>query len=244
MIALHDVRKQYGSTVAVDGVQLTLTPGTTTTLIGPSGCGKSTLIRMMNGLVEPDRGSVTIDGTRVEVTNVRSLRHRIGYVIQEGGLFPHLRAENNLALLPRHLGWSSERIAARIKELADLVGLTAAQLTAWPTQLSGGQRQRVSLMRALMLDPPMLLLDEPLGALDPMIRARLQEDLRRIFRMLKKTVVLVTHDLAEAHFFSDSIVLLRAGRVEQVGLFSDFRDTPASAFVSEFVAAQRALPFG
>jgi osmoprotectant transport system ATP-binding protein len=212
-------------------------------LIGPSGCGKSTLLRLMIGLIVPDEGAVRFDGTRLARQSIRAARHRMGYVIQEGGLFPHLTGRANAALLARHLGWSAARIDDRLAELADLVQLPPDRLGQYPTELSGGQRQRVSLMRALMLDPDVLLLDEPLGALDPMIRADLQSDLRDIFRTLGKTVVLVTHDMGEAGYFADRIVLLRDGRVVQTGPLDDLVERPAEPFVEAFIRAQRQTVF-
>ncbi|WP_103020323.1 ATP-binding cassette domain-containing protein [Salinibacter altiplanensis] len=240
MIQLHGVTKRYGDAYAVQDVTLTAASEATTLLIGPSGSGKSTLLRLMIGLTRPDTGTVTVADDRLAPSNARALRRRMGYVIQEGGLFPHLTGRANAALMARHLGWSSDRINARIDELTRLVQLDPDRLAQYPTELSGGQRQRVSLMRALMLDPDVLLLDEPLGALDPMIRADLQDDLRDIFRRLGKTVVFVTHDLGEAAFFGDRIVLLRQGRIEQSGTMQTLLSDPASPFVTDFIQAQRA----
>mgnify|MGYP006288965847 FL=1 len=240
MIALDGVTKRYGSEVAVRDVSLQVPAAQTTVLIGPSGSGKSTLLRLMIGLTRPDAGTVTVDGQPLTAANVRALRHRMGYVIQEGGLFPHLTGRANAALLARHLGWTEARIDDRIAELTALVQLAPDRLEQYPTELSGGQRQRVSLMRALMLDPDVLLLDEPLGALDPMIRADLQDDLRGIFRRLGKTVVFVTHDIGEAGFFGDHVTLLHDGAVEQRGRMRTLVDDPASAFVTDFIQAQRA----
>jgi osmoprotectant transport system ATP-binding protein len=222
-------------------LDLVLEQGRTTALIGPSGSGKSTLLRLIVGLLHPDAGTVRISGVTVEPASLPTLRLRMGYVIQEGGLFPHLSARDNAALMARHLRWDSARIRARIGELAALVRLPEDSLDRFPVQLSGGQRQRVSLMRALLLDPDVLLLDEPLGALDPMIRAELQADLREIFARLGKTVVLVTHDLAEAGFLSQSLVLLRDGKLVQRGTLDELVRTPADPFVSRFVSAQRGL---
>jgi len=191
------------------------------------------------GLIAPDAGTVQVRDQAVGPRAPREIRHRMGYVIQDGGLFPHLTGRGNVSLLAKHLGWDDERITDRVQELADLVQLPAERLEQFPTELSGGQRQRVSLMRALMLDPDVLLLDEPLGALDPMIRADLQDDLRDIFQQLDKTVVFVTHDLSEAAFIGDQIVLLRSGEVVQTGPMRDLLDTPANAFVEAFVQAQR-----
>jgi osmoprotectant transport system ATP-binding protein len=239
MIDLNHVSKRYGSTTALHPLDLTITPGQTTVLIGPSGCGKSTLLRLMIGLIRPDSGTVRCEGEIIGPHNIEAIRHRMGYVIQEGGLFPHLTAHDNITLVARYLGWKRERINARVRELATLVQLPANRLGSYPTQLSGGQRQRVSLMRALMLDPAVLLLDEPLGALDPMIRADLQSDLRDIFRQLQKTVVLVTHDMGEAGFFGNTIILLRSGQIVQQGTLRDLLDQPAEPFVEAFINAQR-----
>ena len=238
-IALSDVTKRFGATVALDGVTLTAPAEQTTALIGPSGCGKSTLLRLVNGLLLPDTGTVTVGGEPVVPSRLQRLRHQIGYVIQEGGLFPHRTARANVTLLAEHLGWSAERRAQRIAELCALVQLPPDRLDDFPQQLSGGQRQRVSLMRALMLDPPILLLDEPLGALDPMIRADLQRDLRNIMRDLGKTVLLVTHDMGEAAYLGDTVVLMRAGRIVQQGPPDALLDAPAEPFVEAFISAQR-----
>lgn len=240
MITLDGVRKQYEAEVAVRDVSLQVPPQQTTVLMGPSGSGKSTLLRLMVGLTTPDAGTITVDGQSLCETNVRALRHRMGYVIQEGGLFPHLTGRANAALMAHHFGWSRDRIDARIDELTNLVQLAPDRLSQYPSELSGGQRQRVSLMRALLLDPDVLLLDEPLGALDPMIRADLQDDLRTIFRRLGKTVVFVTHDIGEAGFFGDHVVLLRNGAIEQQGPMSALVNDPASSFVTAFIEAQRA----
>lgn len=240
MITLDHVSKRYGPVHAVHPLSVTIEPARTTVLIGPSGSGKSTLLRLMIGLIHPDAGQVRFDDQALTDANLRSIRHRMGYVIQEGGLFPHLTARSNAALLARHLGWSNDQIATRIRELTDLVQLSPDRLDQRPDQLSGGQRQRVSLMRALMLDPDVLLLDEPLGALDPMIRADLQDDLRSIFRRLKKTVVLVTHDIGEAGYFGDDVVLMRDGRIAQRGTMHALVHEPASDFVTDFIQAQRA----
>ena len=239
MIELAGVSKSYGSHVAVDNIDFQCPPGKTQVLIGTSGCGKSTLLRMIVGLVFPDTGKVSFDGQPLNASTLDQVRLRIGYMIQEGGLFPHLSVRENIAIMPRYLGWPTERSDQRIAELLELTQLSPSMLSRFPRQLSGGQRQRVSLMRALMLDPDVLLLDEPLGDLDPMIRAELQEDLRTIFRELGKTVVLVTHDLAEAGYLADRITLLRAGRIVQQGDFADLVENPADDFAARFVQAQR-----
>lgn len=239
MVELEDVTKRFGSTTAVDRLSLRADPGRTTVLIGPSGCGKSTVLRLVMGLICPDEGRIAIDGREVGPANVHTMRRRIGYVIQEGGLFPHMTARKNVTLMARQLGWSETERAERVRDLADLTGLSEDRLEAFPRQLSGGQRQRVSLMRALMLDPNLLLLDEPLGALDPLIRSDLQSDLRAIFERLDKTVLLVTHDMHEAAYFGHAIALLREGRLVQVGPPKDLLERPSSPFVERFIRAQR-----
>ena len=239
MLELRGVCKDFGGKAALHPLDMTFPEGRTVALLGPSGCGKSTLLRLLIGLIVPDRGEVKIRGERLTRETARGLRHRMGYVIQEGGLFPHLTARDNVALLARHLAWKEARIADRIAELSELVRLPGDLIERFPSELSGGQRQRVSLMRALMLDPEVLLLDEPMGALDPLIRADLQVDLKAIFAELGKTVVLVTHDLGEAAFLAHEILLMRDGRVLQRGTFGDLVASPADPFVSRFVQAQR-----
>lgn len=239
MLELSGVSKSYGEKQILAETDLQIDAGMVTVLIGPSGCGKSTLLRLMIGLITPDRGRVQFEGADLSGTDILSVRHRMGYVIQDGGLFPHLTAERNVALLARYLGWPESRIKPRITELAELTHFPVEGLQRYPLQLSGGQRQRVSLMRALMLDPDVLLLDEPLGALDPLIRSDLQVELREIFRTLGKAVVLVTHDIGEAGFFGDRIVLIREGRIVQTGTLEDFMQRPADPFVTRFINAQR-----
>jgi osmoprotectant transport system ATP-binding protein len=239
MLELRGVSKSFGSTHAIPSLDLVIPAGRTTVLIGPSGCGKSTLLRLMIGLIQPDAGTVSFEGTALTTDNVSSLRHRMGYVIQDGGLFPHLTAQENIELLARHLRWDGSRIASRLSELVELTHFPPDALTRFPVQLSGGQRQRVSLMRALMLDPHVLLLDEPLGALDPMVRSDLQAELKSIFDTLKKTVVLVTHDMGEAGFFGNPILLLRDGGIVQQGTLAELVTTPSDPFVTRFVNAQR-----
>jgi len=236
---LQGVAKAYGSHRALEPLSLELAAGRTTVLIGPSGCGKSTTLRILMGLIRPDAGDVEIGGELLTAKNLRSLRQRMGYVIQEGGLFPHLTARENLALQPRHVGHNASWINSRVDELRELVQLDADLLQRYPAELSGGQRQRIGLMRALMLDPDLLLLDEPLGALDPLIRAELQTQLRDIFRSLGKAVLLVTHDMGEAAWFGDEILLMRSGSIVQQGSLSDLLDRPADPFVTAFINAQR-----
>jgi osmoprotectant transport system ATP-binding protein len=241
MLTLRGVSKRFDGAVALHPLDLQIPTAKTTVLIGPSGSGKSTLLRMLTGLVRPDGGEIRFDNTPLTPTNLASLRRTIGYVIQEGGLFPHLTARANVTLVARYLDWKRDDVEKRTNELCDLLRLPCEMLSRYPTELSGGQRQRVSLMRALMLDPNVLLLDEPLGALDPMIRFDLQNDLKEIFGRLKKTVVMVTHDLAEAVHFGDEIVLMREGAIAQRGSADDLLNRPADEFVSKFVQAQRSV---
>jgi osmoprotectant transport system ATP-binding protein len=239
VLEVRGVVKTYGSNTALGPIDLEVPTGRRTVLIGPSGCGKSTLLRVLNGLIRPDRGEVRFDGEPVTAGNALEVRRRMGYVIQDGGLFPHLTGRRNAALMARWLGRPAAEIDRRIEQLADLVRLPRDLLDRYPVQMSGGQRQRVSLMRALMLDPHVLLLDEPMGALDPIIRYELQEDLRAAFDTLGKTVVLVTHDIAEAWHFGHVLVLLRDGRIVQQGSLDDLMQRPADPFVTKFLAAQR-----
>jgi osmoprotectant transport system ATP-binding protein len=239
MLELVGVSKTFGKATALFPIDLALPPGRTTVLLGQSGCGKSTLLRLMLGLLQPDTGSVLFDGLPLTDENAMQFRRRAGYVIQDGGLFPHLTARGNVILMARYLGRDAPAIDKRLAELAELTRFPAGGLERYPAQLSGGQRQRVALMRALMLDPDVLFLDEPLGALDPLIRSDLQADLREVFRALGKTVVLVTHDLGEAGFLGDLIVLLRGGRIVQRGSLADLVRAPAEPFVSQFINAQR-----
>jgi osmoprotectant transport system ATP-binding protein len=242
VISVTGVAKSFGAVAALAPTTLAFAPGRTTVLIGPSGCGKTTLLRLMLGLVTPDAGSVTLNGLTLSVDNAQTLRHQVGYVIQEGGLFPHLTARRNVTLMARYLGRGQADIERRCAELAALVRIPAEVLTRYPRELSGGQRQRVALMRALMLDPPVLLMDEPLGALDPVTRHALQADLKDVFSRLAKTVVLVTHDMHEAAHFAAEIVLMRAGTVVQRGTLDDLLARPAEPFVTDFIHAQRADP--
>jgi osmoprotectant transport system ATP-binding protein len=239
MIELKGVSKVYGGQEVVPKLDLAISQGRTTVLIGPSGCGKSTLLRLMIGLVSCDTGTITIDGEELTPSTALEVRRGLGYVTQDGGLFPHLTARENVVLMARFLGWDRRRIDDRLTKLTELTQFPAEGLDRFPAQLSGGQRQRASLMRALMLDPRVVLLDEPMGALDPMVRAELQADLRSIFRSLEKTVVMVTHDLAEAGWFGDEILLMRSGRIVQRGTIRELLDEPAEPFVTQFVSAQR-----
>ncbi len=238
MIEARHITKTYDQRVLND-VSLTVNEGETVSLIGPSGCGKSTFLRIIMGVIGSDSGEVLIDGERMTSTNALPFRRKMGYVIQSGGLFPHLTAKENLTLVTNHLGWNNEKELRRIRELSKLTNIDESILGRKPDNLSGGQAQRISLMRALMLDPPILLMDEPLGSIDPLVRYELQNDLRSIFRELKKSVLLVTHDLGEAAFLGDRIALMQDGEIIQQGTIREIVEKPANTFVKEFVQAQR-----
>ena len=239
MLVLTQVSKRYADAQALAPTDLQIPAGETLVLIGPSGCGKSTVLRLIVGLIQPDTGSIELEGNRLSAKNILAYRQRMGYVIQEGGLFPHLTVQDNVTVMARYLQRDVSWIRSRLAELADLVRLPQELMTRFPAELSGGQRQRVSLMRALMLDPELLLLDEPLGALDPMIRFELQQELKAIFAQLGKTVVMVTHDIAEAAFFGQTLVLMREGANVQTGPFKALAQHPVEPFVEQFINAQR-----
>ena len=243
LVKLVDVSKRFADATALHSTNLSVERGKTTVLIGPSGCGKSTLLRLIVRLIEPDSGSIEFNGEPITSDTIGRLRRRIGYVIQEGGLFPHLTASTNVLLMARHIGKSEDEMQNRLLELCELTRFSVNLLSRYPVELSGGQRQRVGLMRALMLSPELLLLDEPLGALDPLVRASLQKDLKEIFAQLQQTVLFVTHDLAEAAYFGDEIVLMNEGRIVQKGSVTDLREKTADPFVSEFLNAQRGVTF-
>ncbi len=211
-------------------------------LLGPSGCGKTTLLKLVNRLYEPTRGRITVDGTDIHALPAPALRRRIGYVIQQSGLFPHLRVSENIAVVPKLLKWDKTRIAERVDELLDLVGLPPAEYRRrYPSQLSGGEQQRVGLARALAADPSTLLMDEPFGALDAITRARLQDELRRIHARFRQTVLFVTHDIEEAVRLADEIVVMREGRVVQFASPMRIVMEPANAFVAHLVGAEDVL---
>lgn len=244
MIELQGVGKRYADgTVAVEALDLAVPEGELVALIGPSGCGKTTTLKMMNRLIEPTSGTITLEGEDVSRADPVRLRRRIGYVIQNVGLFPHQDIRTNVGSVPRLLGWDRARTRARVDELLDLVGLEPATFGGrYPTQLSGGQRQRVGVARALAADPPVLLMDEPFSAIDPIARARLQQEFLRIQGAVRKTVVMVTHDVDEAVLLADKIAVFRqGGRLEQYAAPADVLGSPASDFVAQFVGGDRAL---
>lgn len=239
MLAMTKVSKRYGEILALSPTDLQVPAAETMVIIGPSGCGKSTLLRLFVGLIEPDSGIITFDGKVLSPDNILQIRQGMGYVIQEGGLFPHLTVRENVTVMAHFLHRDREWIDGRLRDLTQLLHLPDELLYRYPGELSGGQRQRVSLMRALILEPEILLLDEPLGSLDPMIRYELQQELRAIFAQLGKTVVMVTHDIAEAAYFGHTLVLMKAGRIVQTGSFLELARSPADPFVEQFITAQR-----
>ena len=243
MIRLEELTKAYGGQVVVDRLSLDVPGGEVCVLVGPSGCGKTTTLKMVNRLVEPTRGRIFLGGEDVTEVDAVSLRRRIGYVIQQVGLFPHQTVADNVATVPRLLGWPRPRVAARVEELLALVGLEPSRFAArYPPELSGGQRQRVGVARALGADPPALLMDEPFGAIDPVTRDRLQQEFLRLQAELHKTVIFVTHDIDEAVTVGDRIAILREGGVlEQYDTPAAVLGRPASPFVADFVGADRGL---
>jgi osmoprotectant transport system ATP-binding protein len=242
MLELQNIYKTFEGRVVLADVNLTVPQGVTHALIGSSGSGKTTLLRITLGLIPFEKGYVKInDQALLSFTQVE-WANRIGYVPQDGGLFPHISGRNNVALIPKLRGWSRDKIDARLEELRKLVDLEPEILAHFPREMSGGQKQRVAIMRAAMMDPAVMLLDEPMAALDPLIRSSLQQELKSIFQRLGKTVLLVTHDLGEAVFLADEITLLHEGRIVQSGSYRDLLHHPASPFVSQFIKAQRTLP--
>ena len=244
MITLDRVTKRYSAdSVAVAELSFTVPDGELCVLVGPSGCGKPTTLRMINRLIEPSGGRILIDGTDVLKINPVQLRRGIGYVIQQGGLFPHRRVADNVATVPRLLGWDRARVDSRVRELLDLVGLDPNLYgRRFPHELSGGERQRVGVARALGADPPVLLMDEPFAAVDPITRQRLQQQLLDLQAGLKKTIVFVTHDIEEATKLGDRIaVLSKGGVLEQYDTPSEVLGRPATAFVADFVGADRGV---
>jgi len=244
MIRLENVSKTFSGAVrpAVDQLDLDVPNGTTCVLIGPSGCGKTTTMRIVNRLIEPTSGRIVVEGQDVTRADPVALRRHIGYVIQQVGLFPHMTIAQNVATVPQLLGWPAARIAQRVEEMLSLVGLEPGQfLDRHPRHLSGGQRQRVGVARALAADPPVLLMDEPFGAVDPIVRSGLQAELLAILRRLAKTVIFVTHDIDEAVRMGDLIAIMKDGKLVQCDPPERLLSAPRDAFVADFVGADRAL---
>jgi osmoprotectant transport system ATP-binding protein len=243
MISLRNVTKRFGTgAVAVGDLSLEIESGETVVLVGPSGCGKTTTMRMINRLIEPTSGTIEIDGQDVMGQDPVQLRRGIGYVIQSIGLMPHRTIEENIATVPQLIGWEKDRIKGRVDELVETFELDADLLARYPSELSGGQRQRVGVARALAADPPVMLMDEPFGAVDPIVRARLQDQFLSIQEQLKKTIVFVTHDIDEAIKMADRIAILnKGGVVEQYASPEEILRAPANDFVKRFVGVERGL---
>jgi osmoprotectant transport system ATP-binding protein len=242
MLELQNIYKTFEDRTVLADVNLMVPQGATHALIGSSGSGKTTLLRITLGLIPFDRGYVKINGQALLSFTQVEWADRIGYVPQDGGLFPHITARNNVALIAKLRGWGRSRIDERLEELRKVVDLDAAILGRFPREMSGGQKQRVAIMRAAMMDPAVMLLDEPMAALDPLIRSSLQQELKSIFQRLNKTVLMVTHDLGEAVFLAEQITMLHEGRMVQTGTYGDLLLRPASPFVTQFINAQRTLP--
>ena len=241
-IRLREVTKRFRGAEhpAVDSLSLDIPRGSIVALIGPSGCGKTTTLRMINRLIEPTSGTIEVEGRDIKGQPLAPLRRGIGYVIQQVGLFPHRTVRQNIATVPKSLGWDKERTARRIDELVELVGLDPSMLNRYPDELSGGQQQRVGVARALAADPPVLLMDEPFGAVDPIVRGRLQDELLKLQAMVQKTIVFVTHDIDEAIKLADRVALLNVGGiVEQYAPPDEILAAPASEFVEQFVGEDR-----
>ncbi|HLW48191.1 MAG TPA: ABC transporter ATP-binding protein [bacterium] len=243
MITFEDVGKTYhDGRRAVDGISMTVGAGECVVLVGPSGCGKTTTLKLTNRLIEPTSGRVLVNGRDTRTTDAISLRRGIGYVIQDVGLLPHMTVIENVGLVPRLLGWPRARVAERAHELLETVGLPARIYAhRRPFELSGGQRQRIGVARALAADPPVILMDEPFGALDPITRAQLQEEFLRLRRRLRKTILFVTHDIDEAVRLGDRVAVMRDGRIAQLAPPAELLRSPADEFVRRFVGADRAM---
>ncbi len=243
LISLNDVTKRYpDGTVAVGDLTMEIPGGEITVLLGSSGCGKTTTLRMINRLIEPTGGTIELEGKDVASIPVHELRRGIGYVIQQSALFPHRTVADNIATVPRLLGWDKKRMRARAEELIELVGLERNMADRYPRQLSGGQQQRVGVARALAADPPVLLMDEPFGAVDPVRRGQLQQEFKRLQRDLGKTVVFVTHDVDEAVLLGDGIAIMQqGGRVAQYGPPEALLARPADDFVASFIGGTRGI---
>ena len=237
-IAFDNVSKSYHQKIALKNISLTFQPDKTTAVIGPSGSGKSTLIQLINGLLRPDHGQVSVFDKKINYDNLSELRKRMGYAVQGTGLFPHLTVKKNITLLAVLENWENDRISKRAEELVNLVNLPADYFNKYPHQLSGGEQQRVGLCRAMMLNPNIFLLDEAFGALDPFTRSEIHAEFIKLQKLEARTIILVTHDLREAFKLADQIVILNEGQVEQIGTRKEILETPVSKFVKKFVHMQ------
>lgn len=244
MITLDNVTKRFAgaSDAAVERLSLSIDNGEVVALVGPSGCGKTTTLRMINRLIEPTSGTITVAGANIESMPAHELRRSIGYVIQQVGLFPHRTVSENIATVPTLLGWNDDHMRSRVEELAELVDIDRAILHRYPSELSGGQQQRIGVARALAADPPVLLMDEPFGAVDPIVRGRLQQELLALQTRLNKTIVFVTHDVDEAILIGDRVAILNTGGVlEQFAPPGELLAEPATSFVADFLGSDRAI---
>ncbi len=242
MLTLENVSKTYrGGKKAVNNVNLKIAKGEFICFIGPSGCGKTTTMKMINRLIEPSAGKIFIDGENIMDQDPVELRRKIGYVIQQIGLFPHMTIQQNISLVPKLLKWPEQQRKERARELLKLVDMGPEYLDRYPHELSGGQQQRIGVLRALAAEPPLILMDEPFGALDPITRDSLQEEFKKLQKTLHKTIVFVTHDMDEAIKLADRIVILKAGEIVQVGTPDDILRNPADEFVEEFIGKERLI---
>ena len=237
-IAFDNVSKSYHQKIALKNISLTFQLDKTTAVIGPSGSGNSTLIQLINGLLRPDNGQVSVFDKKINYDNLSKLRRRMGYAVQGTGLFPHLTIKKNITLLAVLENWKNDRISKRAEELVNLVNLPADYFNKYPHQLSGGEQQRVGLCRAMMLNPKIFLLDEAFGALDPITRSEIHAEFIKLQKLEARTIILVTHDLREAFKLADQVVILNEGQVEQIGTRKEILETPASKFVKKFVHMQ------
>ncbi len=234
----NNVSKSYFKKIALKNISLSFQPDKTTAVIGPSGSGKSTLIQLINGLIRPDHGQVSVFDETINYDHLPGLRKRIGYAVQGTGLFPHLTVEKNITLLAVLENWQNDRISKRAEELVNLVNLPKGYFTKYPHELSGGEQQRVGLCSAMMLNPKIFLLDEAFGALDPITRSEIHAEFIKLQKLEARTIILVTHDLREAFKLADQVVILNEGQVEQIGTRQEILETPASKFVEKFVHMQ------
>lgn len=244
MVRFEQVSMAYGGHTVIESMDLHLKEGELTVLIGPSGCGKTTTLQLINRLIKPTAGHIFVNGQNIQDVDPVELRRSIGYVIQEIGLFPHMTIRQNIEIVPSLLGWSEDKKSVRTKELIKLVGMDEKYLDRYPSELSGGQQQRIGLLRALAADPPIILMDEPFGALDPITRESLQDEIVALHKRMKKTIVFVTHDMDEAIKIADQIVLMKDGIVVQQATPRELLSNPANEFVEQFIGRHRLYSSG